>query len=430
MTVEDPSASVAVALPRRRSLTVNSAGLVVGKIAQMGTGFLFWLVAAHVATVRDVGIAAAAVSAVMLCTQVGLLGSGAAVIVLVGRGRDRVVDVLDAAVGLVAVAAAAAAMIILAVIAGFSGDLGSVIGRGGFPAVFVVAAVFGTVIITLDQAWIALARGDQVVPRYLVSGMAAVALLAVVGSGRASVTAAAVLACWTVDAVISASIGGWQARRWFGVWVRPRFDPRLTRSMVRLGLPNQALTLTERAPALLVPVLTAQLVSPTTTASWYPAWMMVWVAYTAPVAVGLAQFSEVVREPDKMRETTWQSLRWSMALGGVIAAVLAVLAEPLLAMLGKTYAESSTTALRVLAVGVLPYAVVQAYNAVCRSLGRLAEATIVGLTLALAACSATVAAAGHGATAMAVAWVGVSMIGAAWCGVRLVALTRGEGSLP
>jgi O-antigen/teichoic acid export membrane protein len=430
MTVDGSPAPIALGLPRRRSLTVNSAGLVVGKVAQMGTGFLFWLVAAHTATVRDVGVAAAAVSAVMLCTQVGLLGSGAAVIVLVGRGRDRVVDVLDAAVGVVAVAAAGAAMLSVAVIAGFSGDLGRVIGAGAFPAVFVIAAVFGTVIITLDQAWIALARGDQVVPRYVVSGTLAIVLLALVGSRSAQVTAAAILACWTVDAVVSAAIGAWQARRWFGTWIRPRYEPRLTRSMIRLGLPNQALTLTERGPALLIPVLTAQLVSPTTTAGWYPAWMMVWVAYTAPVAVGLAQFSEVVRRPEQMRETTWKSLRWSVVLGGAIAAALAVLAEPLLSLLGHTYAESSTTALRILALGVLPYAVMQAYNAVCRSLGRLVEATIAGLILALAACSATVAAARHGATAMAVAWVGMSTLGAVWCGVRLVALTRREGSPP
>jgi O-antigen/teichoic acid export membrane protein len=294
--------------------------------------------------------------------------------------------------------------------------------------VFVVAAVFGTVIIALDQAWIALARGDQVVPRYIVSGMAAVALLALLGTRPATVTAAAILTCWTVDAVISALIGGWQARRWFGAWVRPRFEPQLTRSMIRLGLPNQALTLTERAPALLIPVLTAQLVSPSTTASWYPAWMMVWVAYTAPVAVGLAQFSEVVRRPDRIRETTWRSLRWSIVLGGAIAAALAILATPLLSMLGRSYAESSAAALRVLAVGVIPYSVIQAYNAVCRSLGRLGEATIAGLVLACVACAATVAAARHSTTAMAAAWVASSMLGAVWCGTRLLVLTRLEGS--
>ena len=63
----------------------------------MGTGYLFWLVAARTATVHEVGVAAAAVSAVMLCTQLGLLGSGAASIVMLGRDRAPVAEILGSA---------------------------------------------------------------------------------------------------------------------------------------------------------------------------------------------------------------------------------------------------------------------------------------------------------------------------------------------
>ena len=425
--LDDSLDTAAAALPQRRSLALNSAGLVAGKAAQMGTGYLLWLVAARTAPVHEVGVAAAAVSAVMLCTQVGLLGSGSAVIVLVGTARHRLADVVGAAVAILAVGSGVAAAVCLAIIATTSSDVGTMFGSAAFPWLFVLAAVFGTMVICLDQVSIALARGDQTLPRYLISGLAAVGFLTFAASGSATITAGVVFACWTVDAAISSLIGWRQTRHWLGCWVRPRFERQLTIELLRVGVPNQALTLAERAPALLVPVLTAQLVSPTVTATWYPAWMMAWLAYTAPVAVGLAQFSAIVRQPDRIRETTWNALRWSLLLGGAVAAVLIVAAEPVMSLLGEKYAASSAGALRLLALGIAPYAVLQAYNAACRARQRLGEATRVGVTIGVLACTTTVAAAAHGPTAMATAWLTVSTVAAGWCGWRLVRMTRGEG---
>ncbi len=177
----------------------------------------------------------------------------------------------------VATASAAAAVVCLVAIGGFSGSLGVVAEESLFAAVFVLAAVFGTVIICFDQVSVALARGDQVLPRYLLSGGLSVALLLVAGVRSTSLAAGAVFACWAIDATIASLVGWYQTRRWLGQWVRPRFAAAPARELLRLGLPNHALTLTERAPALLVPVLTAQVASPTITAVWYPAWMMAWV---------------------------------------------------------------------------------------------------------------------------------------------------------
>ena len=75
--------------------------------------------------------------------------------------------------------------------------------------------------------------------------------------------------------------------------------------------------------------------------------------------------------------------------------------------------------MRLLALGLVPYAIVQAYNSVCRARQRLTEATATGLVLGAAACTATVAVADRGTTMMAAAWVAVFTLGAVWCGVRL-----------
>ena len=85
MTLSGPSLSSV-----DRSVSWPSVLMVVGKVAQMGCGFLFWIVAARITDVAGVGTVAATVSAVMLVTQIGLLGVGATMIVSIGQGERSV----------------------------------------------------------------------------------------------------------------------------------------------------------------------------------------------------------------------------------------------------------------------------------------------------------------------------------------------------
>ena len=72
----------------------------------------------------------------------------------------------------------------------------------------------------------------------------------------------------------------------------------------------------------------------------------------------------------------------------------------------------------------MPYAVLQAYNAVCRARGRYTEAIVVGVMLGVALCASALWAADRGASDMALAWLVVLSIVAAAVGLRLLALLR------
>jgi O-antigen/teichoic acid export membrane protein len=92
-------------------------GLLASKGAAMACGFFFWLLAARATVPHDVGLAAGAIAAMMLCTQLAILGLGAAVITVTSEQRRPVGAVLDAAISLVTVlslAVAGSALFILA----------------------------------------------------------------------------------------------------------------------------------------------------------------------------------------------------------------------------------------------------------------------------------------------------------------------------
>ncbi|MCW2765192.1 MAG: polysaccharide biosynthesis protein [Nocardioides sp.] len=402
-----------------RSLSRASVLMVLGKAFQMGFGFLFWIVAARLTSVAGMGTVAATVSAVMLVTQIGLLGVGATMIVSIGRGEP-VGQVLDTGFTVVTATSLLAAGGYVAFTMLGRGDVATTQSATPFQAMFLVAAVCGTVAICLDQAGIALGRPSGTVVRYVLGGVVMLGgLAAAAAASRGDLSTGTVFGVWTLSSVVICVAGGWQLSRWVGYRYRGRVRIDSLRRHLAVGVPNHLLTLTERLPALLVPLLVAYLVSPEATAYWYPAWMLAWVAYTVPIQVGLVQFSEGVRRPGDLRRTLRSGFVSGLALGGLAAVLLAVLAHPLLALIGADYADSSATALRVLTLGIIPFTVWQSYNARCRAAGLVREGIMAGLVLAGIICLATVWAAPRGSTALAVAWVASSSLGAVWAARRL-----------
>ncbi|TCN37646.1 O-antigen/teichoic acid export membrane protein [Kribbella orskensis] len=408
------------ASPALRSLAGGSLGLLTGKVLQMGAGFFFWVVAARVATVTDLGIAAATISAVMLCTQLGQLGTGSAAIVEIGRDGDPA-PVLDTAFTLLAVTSVLVGSGYLVIAAVSTGEAVTPV----LVAAFLAATLFGTALICLDQVGVAFGRGGSAPSRYGAGGLAAFVAIAGVWWLRDAASVVTIVVCWSLGGAIAVLVGVGQLRRIAAYRYRPSMHLGRGRRVLGIGLPNQLLTMTERAPALLVPVLVAHTVSPEATAYWYPAWMMAWIVYTAPVQVGLVQFAAGVRHPDRLAHLTRVAVGWSLALGGAMAVGLLVLSDPLLRLMGPAYADTSVTSLRLLTIGFVPYAVLQAYNAVCRAREMFAEGIGVGVVLGVLLCTATVAVADRGATAMALAWIASLAVGASWAIFRLARVLPG-----
>ena len=407
----------------------GSTWLLAGKGLQMGCGFIFWVIAARAVSLTDFGVSAAATSAVILTTQLGILGTGATVIVRIGRG-DEPARTLDDAFTILVLASVVAAAGYLAH-AGVFGSTVLFMGHvAAFAAIFVVAAVSGSAVICLDQASIALRRAHGSVPRYAAgatASMGSLFALTLVGD----VGALRVFLCWAVGNVVACAVGAVQLRAWAGYRFRPSLGSAAVLSTVRVGLPNQLITMTERLTPALVPLILAYVATPDMTARWYPAWMMAWAIFSAPLSAGLMQFADGVQNPTRLRSTLRRGVAWSLLAGGSIGVVLAAGAPVLLGIMGSEYAESSTTALRVLALGLVPITVVQAYNATCRALGRTTEAICLGLVTATIVCLATVVFGESGVAAVAWAWLAtMSAAGVVSLG-RLVTLTAPlpEGSV-
>lgn len=399
----------------------TSVGLAAGKVVSLGVGFLFWVLAAHAARVEDVGLAAGAVSLMMLATQLAIAGTGSAFI-LRHREQRRVHELLDTAVTVVLLASAAAACTALTVVVLTMEALRPVATSPTFAALFVLMSVLGTLGILLDHVSVAFGRGEQVLVRNTVGGLvtAAPLLLAPVFGWR--LPAEQLFALWVLGAGAACGLAARQLSSQLGGYrYRPRLSRRLVAVLLRTGLPNHALTLVERAPNLLLPVVVTEVLSPELNAYWYIAWMMAWAVLVIPVSIGVALLAQVsAAAGSALRTDVLRAGRVGLSLGALAAVVVAVAAPPVLTLLGKEFRLEGLGPLRVLLLGLLPVLVLQLYYAVCRSTGHLREALLTGALCGAGALSVTgYVAAHHGLTGMAAAWVVVQCLAGVFAAARL-----------
>jgi O-antigen/teichoic acid export membrane protein len=403
------------------SMLASSLALIGSKVATMGLGFLFWVAAARFFSPASVGLAAGAVSAVMLCTQLALLGLGSSVIVHYPAHKRRPSVLLDTAFTIVSASSLVAAGVFFIVAATALHELRVVVTEPLFALSFAAMSVLGTVTILLDQVSTAIRRGDQALVRAAAFGVTTVALLLTIAGLTQTTEPAVIFATWVGGGVFACSLGALQLRRAFAPYrYKPRWDRAVGRALLRVGIPNHVLTLTERAPGLVLPIIVTELLSPSANAAWYIAWMMAWVVYIVPIQVGMTSFAEASHRPDELGALVRHGLRTSLAIGLGVAALIALVAEPLLSILGHHYAEAGATPLRILLIAVVPLTVIQAYFVICRSTGRLGEAIGTGLINATfgiggAAAGATV----FGLHGIAAIWLGAQVATACWAGWRV-----------
>ena len=360
----------------------NALGLVGSKLATLGLGYFAWIVAARLWPASDVGLAAAAVSAMMLCVQLGLIGAGSAVISHFPEYKTRPSDLLDPAITVVIGASLAIAAIFLGVAAVGLSHLASIAHSPIEVLLFFALCVTGTLGVLLDQLSVALRRTDQAVVRGTASGIVTLALLAPAAILWRHDGTLAILAAWTVGGIVPCLIGIVQVRRSIPGY---RFTPRFAGlgPLIATGLPNFALTVAERAPGPILPIIATEALSPASNAYWYSAWMVAWVVYWIPISVGMTLFAEASHSPEGLQDHVRTARRHALLLGCGSALVVALLAHPILALLGHGYAAHGTWALRVLTLAVVPGTFIQLYFGSCRARRALKEGIVVGTSAGL-----------------------------------------------
>ena len=119
----------------------DGIAMMSGRGAQTALGFCFWVLAARWFRADVVGLTAAALASIMLCTQLANLGVGAALISWLPRHRSDPSPLLDTCITVAAVSAAVTSLAFLLVGSTWLDDVRRILGRPAFGVAFVVMEI-------------------------------------------------------------------------------------------------------------------------------------------------------------------------------------------------------------------------------------------------------------------------------------------------
>jgi O-antigen/teichoic acid export membrane protein len=369
------------------SLARNASFMMLTTLVNAGFGGLYWLFAARAYDAREVGLATALVSAMMVASALANLGAGSALVQILPKqapGRDWS-SAVTAALLIGLLAGFIAGAVALIVLPALSERLSSVVDTPLAATCFVAGVIATTLSIIVDFVFIAERRASVSFTRnaaFAGSKVPALALGPVLGGGGY-----AIFGSWVLTAAIVMAVTVFA--------VVPRVHPefRWSRWDLRVRLAEYSKYLAGHhiinlAGALVqftLPIMVTVQLSTEEAAYFYVSWMVGGFMLVISPSLASSLFAEGSNEPLQLRAQIRTSVLLLSALLPVATLGIALLGRPVLSIFGNEYAHHGYWLLLVIAVAAVPDAITNYFVAVERVHGRLRTAAVLNASIAAAA---------------------------------------------
>jgi O-antigen/teichoic acid export membrane protein len=371
---------------RHRALLANAGSMIGATLATSLLGVAFWFVAAQHFSQAAVGVAGAAVSAMLLIGFVASFGLGTLLMGELPRRQAGQLALLNAAL-LGAAAAGLGLGLVFALLAPLvASNLSPLDETATATIAFALATALTGLAYVLDQSLIGMLRGGLQLSRNVVFAAVKLGGLLVIAGLVTDPGAAWIYGSWGVGIALSLLIlVRFHRGRPAGEALRPDFAS--LRGMRRAAASHAVVNLALETADLAMPIIVVSLLTPAENAGFYIAWLVVGFLVMVPLSLSSVAYAidsgetvaevtdpaegvlvavEPVRgegEESRFRFT----LAVSLAFGVAATIVLVPGAELVLEVFGSGYAETATTALRIMTLGVFPLIVKTHYIAIHRA---------------------------------------------------------------
>ena len=379
------------------AILVNAGSLVGTTAITSGLGFVYWWLAAHQFSTEAVGLASAAISAMTLLGTIGMLGLGTLLIGEFPRQPERTGSLLLTALLTSGLAGFILGGLFVLIAPTLAANLSGLSEGVGESIVFALGVSFTALTLVLDQALIGLLRGGMQLGRNSLFAVIKLVTLALAGSWLTHKTGLTIYATWLVGNLVSLILllvlvvvmgkGGWEKH------YRPRWS--LLSGLKRAAVGHHILNLALIAPGMTLPVLVTALLSASTNAHFYVAWMIANLVYVGPAALTTVLYAVGASNHNVLAQKIRLTLKLAAVIGVIANLGLLVAGNLLLSLFGSSYAAEAEWSLRVLGLAVFAITIKDHFVAICRIRGRVGWAALPvaaggGLEVACAAIGALI----------------------------------------
>lgn len=360
-----------------RSLLSNAGSLFGTTILTAGLGAVYWAVAARIFPATAVGLAAAAISAMILMGRVATLGLGT---VLMGElsqheGSER--GLIYSATTISAVAGVVLGAVFIVAAGSVAPGLSPLRMPAGIILFTIGVASTGAGFV-LDQAFIGLLRGGIQLLRNAVASVAkllVLILIAWIGFGFVPRDGVSLFLTWVAGGVLSMAVILAVPRSAVHGKATPLWH--VPAGLAGLALRHHLLNLSILAPGLLLPLLVTTVMSAEANAYFYIAYTIASLGWAVPAALAIALYASGARDIEALTARVRLAFWVCIAAGVAFNLVVLVAAGPLLAIFGAPYAERAGTLLRLLSLGIFPLIINSLYVPIARLERRFLQGTIL-----------------------------------------------------
>lgn len=340
-------------------------------------GVAFWALAARSYSAHDVGLNAAAISAMTLVSGACSLGLSAVLVrYLPVAGRStRTLVVRSYAVTMALSLAVGAAVALASDV--WSPSL-SFLSGGGWLIGF-AAATAATTVFTLQDSVLTGLRAAKWIP--LENSLHSLAKLVLLVALAAALPMSGPFIAWNAPLLVAVVMVNYLIFRRL-IPAAPSEGSLDRRNLLSMATGNYGGKLFSLAGNLYLPILVANQASPAEAAYFFVPWTISLALELVALNVMTSLTVEAATDMARLRELTWRAFAHSMRLVLPIAALTAIAAPWALLVFGGDYADEGASLLRLLALGMVPNVIVALGISVARieHRGRL----VVGVQGALA----------------------------------------------
>lgn len=381
---------LASSLARRvhsNSLLRNGIFIMGTGVATAGFGYIFWVLAAHVYSAYDVGLASALISAMTLASTVANLGVGSTLVQTLPRRESGYAWslTLNAGLAIGILAGLLAGGVVVVVLPLFSPQFAIVEHQAGYGFALLVGVPIMTLSTLLDQAFVAERAAINMLIRNLAVAVLKIPLMVLPVVLLAHVGALGILLS-AVLAMAIMMIGGMlllmaRLRRAYCLAVRGIVGQ--IRSMLSSLAGHYFINLGGLTSQYLLPVFVAVQLSPTDNAYFYTTMKLADFFFMASSAVSVSLFAEGSHTADglsrKVRST-------ALIIGMIIVPAMLVCffgGPYIMFVFGPSYAQHGQELLRIYVVSAIPDAITNIYISVLRVQRRLRFAAVLNVGMAV-----------------------------------------------
>ena len=390
----------------QRAILKNASAMVGSTGLTSVIGAMYWLVAAHMFAAKEVGLSAAAISAMTLISTFSALGFGTLLIGELPHHRESSGAMITTALLVSGSVGAALGFVITLGVPLVAPDLGILRQSFGTVSIFAVGAGFASLGLVLDNAVIGLLRGELQLVRNVVLAISKLLFLILAGIWLLNPPTLIIFATWVFGMIVSVGVLAWYGRAPLqaGGSYKPQW--RVLQAHWGSALKHHALNLALQGASLVLPLLVTALLGAELNASFYIAWMIANLVAVGPRALTVVLYAVGAADPGALAQKVRFTLRFSFLLAALPILVILAGAQLILMVFGDAYAQQATMGLRLLSLGVFPL-IIRDHYVTLRRLHRriLSTAYYIGVGCALEFVAAYVGGRVNGLTGLCAGWL-------------------------